>query len=82
MVNNTDVNPFRSQLQGASLRGLLVLAALGLVLGDAVLTNAALAELTPHQHHKDHLHHIAFLRAAEATAKVLFQNLGTFSCDN
>lgn len=58
-----------SQLQGASLRGLLVLAALGLVLGDAVLTNAALAELIPHQHHKDHLHHIAFLRAAEATAK-------------
>ena len=62
--------PPRSQLQGASLRGLLVLAALGLVLGDAVLTNAALAELTPHQHHKEHLHHIAFLRAAEATTKV------------
>uniref|UniRef100_A0A0P4WDX8 Tetratricopeptide repeat protein 37 n=1 Tax=Scylla olivacea TaxID=85551 RepID=A0A0P4WDX8_SCYOL len=58
-----------SQLQGASLRGLLVLAALGLVLGDAVLTNAALAELTPHQHNKEHLHNIAFLRAAEATAK-------------
>ncbi|KAG0717698.1 Tetratricopeptide repeat protein 37 [Chionoecetes opilio] len=58
-----------SQLQGASVRGLLVLAALGLVLHDAVLTNAALAELTAHQHHKEHLHNIAFLRAAEATSK-------------
>ncbi|KAK7074327.1 hypothetical protein SK128_021742 [Halocaridina rubra] len=57
-----------SQLQGASVHGLLALAALGLISEDAVLTNAALAELTPYEHDSKHLHHIAFLRAAEATS--------------
>lgn len=57
-----------SQLRGASVHGLLALAALGLISEDAVLTGAALAELTPHEHDPDHVHHIAFLRAAEATS--------------
>ncbi|XP_045595970.2 superkiller complex protein 3 [Procambarus clarkii] len=58
-----------SQLKGASVHGLLALAALGLISGDAVLTSAAMAELKPYEHHKDHLHHVAFLRAAGATAR-------------
>ncbi|XP_042221418.1 tetratricopeptide repeat protein 37-like [Homarus americanus] len=58
-----------SQLSGASVRGLLALAALGLISGDAVLTSAALAELAPYEHHKDYLHHVAFIKAAEATAR-------------
>ncbi|XP_064110497.1 superkiller complex protein 3-like [Macrobrachium nipponense] len=57
-----------SQLRGASVHGLLALAALGLISMDAVLTNAALAELTPYEHDPKYLDHIAFLRAAEATS--------------
>lgn len=57
-------------MQGASVHGLLALAALGLINSDAVLTSAALAELSPHEHNDEYLHHIAFLRAADATARV------------
>ncbi|XP_068245666.1 superkiller complex protein 3 [Palaemon carinicauda] len=57
-----------SQLRGASVHGLLALAALGLISGDAVLTGAALAELNPYEHDPKYLDHIAFLRAAEATS--------------
>lgn len=58
-----------SQLKGASVRGLFALAALGLVSGDAALTGAALAELRPHEHNPEYVHHVTFLRAAEATAR-------------
>lgn len=57
-------------MQGASVHGLLALAALGLMNADAVLTSAALAELKAHEHNDEYLHHITFLRAAEATARV------------
>lgn len=58
-----------SQLSGASIRGLLALAALGLISGDPTLTGAALAELMPHENDKQHVHHIAFLKAAQAAMK-------------
>ncbi|CAL4073857.1 unnamed protein product, partial [Meganyctiphanes norvegica] len=67
------VNCEPSQLSGASIRGLLALAALGLISEDATLTGAALAELLPHENNKDYLHHIAFLKAAQAAIKGNFQ---------
>lgn len=65
----------RSQLKGASVPGLFALAALGLISGDAVLTGAALAELRPYEHNPEYVHHVTFLRAAEATARVRAQKI-------
>jgi len=65
----------RSQLAGASVHGLLALAALGLMAGDDVLASAALAELTPHEHSTQHTSHVAFLRAANAALRVTLSTL-------
>ncbi|KAG7169340.1 Tetratricopeptide repeat protein 37-like [Homarus americanus] len=36
---------------------------------NLLFQGAALAELAPYEHHKDYLHHVAFIKAAEATAR-------------
>ena len=56
----------------AAVEGILALASLGLVTGDATLISAALAELAPHAESPDYCHHIAFLTAAHQTVMVRF----------